>query len=98
MRKTTKNAGPAAQTASGAYAATPDLEERLLHEHEVTLEGGTYIARVTRSLPARYEAWTDSQPFVYGPGSSTLQGALDALHELVEERRASDEAAPAKRS
>lgn len=95
MRKTSttkRDRSPAKRLPSGAYAATPELEQQLLVEHEVVLRGGPYVARVTHSTRRWYEAWTDDQPFAYGPGAETLQGALDALHVAVEARRGGDEA------
>ncbi len=74
------------------YEATPELERELARAGQVSLTGGRYAATVATAGAEYYEAWTDSQPFVYGRPSGTLQGALDnlelAVREADEARRA----------
>jgi hypothetical protein len=69
----------------GGYVATPKLEHELARTGEASLEGGRYRATVAKAARENYKAWTDAQPFVYGRPATTLQGALDALEELVVE-------------
>ena len=75
------------------YQATPKLERELAHTGHALLEGGRYRATVVSTGSSYFEAWTESQPFVYGRPSPTLQGALDnleaAVREAESERRAS---------
>jgi hypothetical protein len=65
------------------YKATPKLARELARTGQVSLTDGPYRATVLSAGPSYFEAYTDSQPFVYGRPSSTLQGALDNLDAAV---------------
>lgn len=70
---------------TGGYVGTPKLERELARNGTASLDSGRYRATVASAGPGYYEAWTDSLPFVYGRPSTTLQGALDALEEAVQQ-------------
>jgi hypothetical protein len=71
------------------YTATPKLERELARTGTVSLDGGRYRATVAAIVTLSYfEAWTESQPFVYGRPASTLQAALDNLEAAVREAEA----------
>lgn len=65
------------------YQATPELERELAGKGQASLRGGRYVATVVSAGRGYFEAYTDSQPFVYGLPASTLQGALDNLEGAV---------------
>lgn len=74
------------------YRATPELERELADRGQASVRGGRYAATIISAGPGYFEAYTDSQPFVYGRPSSTLQGALDNLEERVREAEAKRQA------
>ena len=65
------------------YRATPELERELADKGQASVTGGRYAATIVSAGPGYFEAYTDSQPFVYGRPSSTLEGALDNLEAAV---------------
>jgi hypothetical protein len=73
------------QKTKGGYKATPALERELEARGTAWLEGGRYRATVVRSV-RYFEAWTDTQPFVYGRPAESLQAALDNLEEQFADR------------
>ena len=80
------------QPTRASCRATATLEREREVCGQLFLEGGPYRASVARSLRT-YEAWTESQPFLYGRPADSAQGALYDLHRQVEAwRRERDEA------
>jgi hypothetical protein len=72
------------QRTKGGYQATETLERELETHGQVSLDGGPYRLAVVRST-LTYEAWTESQPFLYGRILPTLQDAFDDVHRKFED-------------
>ena len=78
--------------ASGNHPLMPSTTSRRRRD-VLFLEGGSYRASLARSLRT-YEAWTESQPFLYGRPFDSAQGALDDLLSQFEAWLSEREKAP----